>query len=362
MSGLALAKGRCQRKLGEEEAATAALGGRDGCPGTAVARERQEVLDWGQACIDELVGLVDAKERFGLWRNALEVSRRDVEHGGAVTSCTENHMVFLGAPGTAKRTFARVIGEVLFGWGTIARPGITEVSANDIIMSDLSRSAARRMKDVCDEARGGVLFFDEAYRLDPDTEDHSSCGVEAINTLQACMAAYRDELVVIVAGYARPMQDFLTVHAGLAGRFPVTVSFASYTPEEVVAIARRFAGREHLVVEDAAWDLLRVEAARLRSISYGSGTLLDIAGNARYAREVIGVCQRARVRRLHRRAPSPRDLRQLVCTDPCVLHISAADMGRAIAASRPAAGISEYRRVFPSAEIQETPTLSATGH
>ncbi|UNB93293.1 AAA family ATPase [Mycobacterium malmoense] len=232
MSGLVLPKGRCQRKLGEEEAATAALGGRDGCAGAAVARERQEVLDWAQACIDELVGLVDAKERFRLWRNAFEVSRRGVEHGGAVTSCAENQMVFLGAPGTAKRTFARVIGEVLFGWGTIARPGITEVSANDIIMGDLSRSAARRMKDVCDEARGGVLFFDEAYRLDPDTEDHSSCGVEAINTLQACMAAYRDELVVIVAGYARPMQEFLAAHVGLAGRFPVTVSFASYTPRK----------------------------------------------------------------------------------------------------------------------------------
>ncbi|ORA78794.1 hypothetical protein BST29_20690 [Mycobacterium malmoense] len=325
------------RELGEEEAAAQALGGCDTRAGAdaGLAWECQEVFDWAQERIDELIGLVEAKERFALWRTALEIGQRRLEYGAAVTSCTENHMVFLGAPGTGKRTFARVVGEVLFGVGTTTRPGVTEVAAHDIVaVGDLLRSAAR-MKDVCDQARGGVLFIDEAYRLVPDTDDHF-LGVDAITTLQACMTAYHDELVVIVAGYPGPMQDFLTAHVGLAGQFHTTMTFTSYTPEEVVAIGRRLAGKENLHVEDTVWELLRAEATRLCSIPYGSGTLLDVAGNAHYAHDVIRTCQRARLRKLHRLAPNRRDLEQLVCADPCVLHVSTTDMKRAITASHPA--------------------------
>ncbi|WP_218162072.1 hypothetical protein [Mycobacterium malmoense] len=297
--------------------------------GAVLAAERQEVLDWAQERIDELTGLAEAKERFTIWRTALE------SDGGAVTPCTENHMVFLGAPGTAKKTFARVISEVLFGLGTLTRPDVTEVPAHDIIVGgDLLRSAAR-MKDVCDDARGGVLFLNYAHRLVPDTDDHF-LGVDAITTLQACMTAYHDELVVILAGHATPMQNFLTAHAGLANQFPTTITFTSYTPDQIITISRRLAGKENLLIEDTAWELLRAEATRLQSIPYGPGTLLDVAGNAHYAHDVIHTCQRARLRRLHRLAPNRRDLEQLVRTDPCVLHVSATDMKRAITASHPA--------------------------
>ncbi|ORA76833.1 hypothetical protein BST29_24375 [Mycobacterium malmoense] len=303
------------------------------CASAGLAGECREVLEWARARVDELVGVAEAKERFALWCTAFQIDQCRVEHG-LVRSCAGNHMVFLGAPGTGKTTFARVVGEVLFGVGTLTRPQVTVVSAGDIVGGDLWRGAAR-MRDVCEDARGGVLLIDEAYRLVPDTEDHCF-GVEAITTLRACMAAYRNGLVVILAGCPGPMRDFLTDHAGLAARFPVIVTFASYTPQEVVALGRRLAGREHVVVEDAAWELLGAEAARLRAIPYGPGTLLDVAGNARYVGEVIAVCRRARTRRLRRMAPSPRDLEQFVRTDPCVLNVSAADMERAIAAARPA--------------------------
>ncbi|BBZ48718.1 hypothetical protein BST25_13835 [Mycobacterium heidelbergense] len=306
----------------------------DWCPpgayaGAALARERREVLDWAQARIDELIGLAEAKEHFRMWRTALE------SDGGAVR---ENHLVFLGAPGMAKKTFARVIGEVLFGWGMITRPEVTVISAADIATDGPLGSPARRVQQACTRARGGVLFIDEAHQLAPDTDD-PSVGVEAIYALLTCMAAYRNELVVILAGYPRPMQDFLTVHAGLAARFPFTMTFTSYTPEDMVDIGRRFAARERLVVHDAAWELLGTEAARLQSIPYGSGTLLDAAGNARYVHEVVGVCQRAWVRRLHRCAPNRRDLRQLVRIDPGVLQVSTADMERAITAAHPAIAV-----------------------
>jgi hypothetical protein len=149
---------------------------------------------------------------------------------------------------------------------------------------------------------------------------------------------YRDELVVIVAGYPVEMQDFLKANAGLAGRFHFTLTFASYTPDEVVAIGRHLGGKERLVVDEAAWDLLREEATQLRSMPYESGTMLDVAGNGRYARKITVACRRERARRLHRLAPSPQDLEQLVRTDPSVLKVSVEDMQRALAESRPAAG------------------------
>ncbi|MGO9152574.1 AAA family ATPase [Mycobacterium sp.] len=279
----------------------------------------------------------DAKEQIAVWRTEIQIDQLLAEHGDAVTtSSNENHMVFLGPPGTAKTTFARVVGDVLFGLGKIERPDVKEVTEEDIVVGYVSQTAAR-MKDVCEEARGRVLFIDEAYRLVPKTEGHSF-GVDAINTLLKYMEDYRDELVVIVAGYPAEMRDFLKANPGLAGRFHFTLTFASYTPDEVVAIGRHLAGKERLVVDDAAWHLLRDEATQLRSIPYESGTMLDVAGNGRYARKVTVACRRERARRIHRLAPSPQDLEQLVRTDPSVLNVSVEDIRRALAESRPAAG------------------------
>ena len=309
---------------------------RDARAAAALATERQEVLNRAQARIDELIGLEDAKEQIAVWRTEIQIDQLLAEQGGAVTSSNENHMVFLGPPGTAKTTFARAVGDVLFGLGKIERPDVKEVTEEDIVVGYVSQTAAR-MKDVCEEARGGVLFIDEAYRLVPKTEGHSF-GVDAINTLLKYMEDYRDELVVIVAGYPAEMQDFLKANPGLAGRFHFTLTFASYTPDEVVAIGRHLAGKERLVVDDAAWNLLRDEATQLRSIPYESGTMLDVAGNGRYARKVTVACRRERARRLHRLAPTPQDLERLVRTDPSVLYVSVEDMRRALAESRPAAG------------------------
>ncbi|MEM6110112.1 AAA family ATPase [Mycobacterium sp. 050272] len=309
---------------------------RDARAAAALASERQEVLNRAQTRVDELIGLEDAKEQIAVWRTEIQIDQLLAEQGDGGTTSNENHMVFLGPPGTAKTTFARVVGEVLFGLGKIARPDVKEVTEEDIVIGYVSQTAAK-MKEVCEEARGGVLFIDEAYRLVPKTEGHSF-GVDAINTLLKYMEDYRDELVVIVAGYPKEMQDFLKANKGLAGRFHFTLTFNSYTPEEIVAIGRHLAGKERLVVEDPAWDMLRAEATHLRSVPYESGTMLDVAGNGRYARKVAVACRRERARRLHRLASNPQDLDQLVRADPSALKVSVEDMQRALAESRPATG------------------------
>jgi hypothetical protein len=179
-----------------------------------------------------------------VWRNEIQIGQLLAEQGDAVTSSNENHVVFLGPPGAAKTTFARAVGDVLFGLAKIERPGVKEVTEADIVVGDVSQAAAR-MKEVCEDVRGGVLFIDEAYRRVPKTEGHSF-GVDAINTLLKYTEDYRDELVVIVAGYPAEMRDFPKADAGLAERFHFTLTFASYTPDQVVAIGRHLAGKERL--------------------------------------------------------------------------------------------------------------------
>ncbi|WP_071286307.1 AAA family ATPase [Mycolicibacterium llatzerense] len=301
-----------------------------------LADERRDVLATAQARIDELVGLEEAKEQIAVWRTEIQIEQLLASQGEGGGASNENHMVFMGPPGTAKTTFARVVGEVLFGLGKIARPDVKEVTEEDIVVGYVSQTAAR-MKEVCEEARGGVLFIDEAYRLVPTTEGHSF-GKDAINTLLKYMEDFREDLVVIVAGYPREMQEFLRANAGLASRFHFTLTFASYTPDEVVAIGRHLAEQERLVVDDAAWGVLRTEAAQLRSLPYESGTMLDVAGNGRYARKVMVACKSERARRLYRAAPLPQDLEVLVRSDPSALKVNVDDMHRALAQARPATG------------------------
>lgn len=294
--------------------------------------ERETRLKAAQETIDNLIGLEDAKEQIAVWRTEIQIEQLLAEQGEGGDTTNENHMVFLGPPGTAKTTFARVVGEVLFGLGKISKPGVREVTEEDIVVGFVSQTAAK-MKEVCEEARGGVLFIDEAYRLVPTTEGHSF-GKDAINTLLKYMEDFRDELVVIVAGYPKEMQDFLRANAGLASRFHFTLTFESYTPDELVQIAQALAP-SNLVVAPAAWDLLRARAAELRAQPYDRGTMLDLAGNGRWARKVVVACKRERARRMHRIAPDPADLPQLVRTDPDVLKVTVDDMRAALAASEP---------------------------
>jgi type VII secretion ATPase EccA len=370
---IALTRGWCRRELGDEEGARASFRGAavDGAlleparqaldnanfrlivtdadtiatrtdpwdPGTEVSRstrdaaalalEQQQVLGQAQARLDELIGLEGPKEQIAVWRTEIQIDQLLAAQGEETSATNENHMVLEGPPGTAKTSFARIVAEILFGLGKIQRPDVMEVTEEDLVVGYVSQTA-QRMKEVCEEALGGVLFIDEAYRLVPEHEGHSF-GKDAINTLLKYMEDFRDQLVVIVAGYPVEMRRFLAANPGLASRFHFTLTFESYTADEIVAIARHIASNEKIAISGAAWPLLEAEASRLRSVPTDSGTALDVAGNGRYARKVVIACKRERARRLHTVAPA--ELAELAKTDPSVLVVNDDDMARALASA-----------------------------
>ena len=291
-----------------------------------LAEQQEDVLATAQAKLDELIGLAGPKEQITVWRTEIQIDQILAARGEETASTNECHMVLEGPPGTAKTSFARIAAEFLFGLGKIDRPTVVEVTEEDLVVGYVSQTAAR-MKEVCESALGGVLFIDEAYRLAPEHEGHSF-GKDAINTLLKFMEDFRDKLVVIVAGYPKEMRRFMKANPGLASRFHLTLSFTSYTPEEIVEIGQHIARREKIAIADTAWPLLEAEAARLRNTPVEQGTALDAAGNGRFARKVVIHCKHERARRLS--TTPPHLLAQAADHD---LVVNDDDMRRAVAAA-----------------------------
>ena len=145
------------------------------------------------------------------------------------------HMIFTGNPGTGKTTVARIVSRYLKAIGVLEGGQLVEVTRGDLVGQYVGHTAPLTQKAI-QSALGGVLFIDEAYSLYRGKDD--SFGLEAIDTLVKGMEDHRDDLVVILAGYSREMEEFLTANSGLRSRFPNIIEFPDYTAGELVEITK----------------------------------------------------------------------------------------------------------------------------
>ena len=234
-------------------------------------------LDAIRAEINELVGLAPVKEYvFGLADN-LQVQQRRAA-AGLKTASLSMHMIFTGNPGTGKTTIARLVAKYLKAIGALKGGQLVEVTRADLV-GRYTGHTAPLTNSVIESALGGVLFIDEAYSLYRGEQD--SFGLEAIDTLVKGMEDHRDELVVILAGYTKEMETFLTANSGLASRFPNKIEFPDYTAEELLQITHVQAkNKGYRLAESCTQPLLnyyaRWQAADART-----------AGNGRLARNTL---------------------------------------------------------------------------
>ena len=234
-------------------------------------------LDAIRAEINELVGLAPVKEYvFGLADN-LQVQQRRAA-AGLKTASLSMHMIFTGNPGTGKTTIARLVARYLKAIGALKGGQLVEVTRADLV-GRYTGHTAPLTNSVIESALGGVLFIDEAYSLYRGEQD--SFGLEAIDTLVKGMEDHRDELVVILAGYTREMEIFLTANSGLASRFPNRIEFPDYTAMELLQITQVLAKNKGYTLAEACTEPLLGYYARWQEADART------AGNGRLARNTL---------------------------------------------------------------------------
>ncbi|MDE3176435.1 MAG: CbbX protein, partial [Pseudomonadota bacterium] len=194
-------------------------------------------------------GLKPVKQRIREIAALLLVDRVRQKFGLSAEAPTL-HMSFTGNPGTGKTTVAQRMSEILHKLGYVRRGHLVSVTRDDLVGQYIGHTAPKT-KDVLKKAMGGVLFIDEAYYL-YKAENERDYGQEAIEILLQVMENNRDDLVVILAGYADKMERFFQSNPGFRSRVAHHIDFPDYSNGELLAIAEGMLARLHYKLSPAA--------------------------------------------------------------------------------------------------------------
>jgi len=245
--------------------------------GTLVA-EAATPLDVLLSQLNSLVGLESVKRDVTQLVNFLKVQQLRQAQGMSAPPVSR-HLVFYGNPGTGKTTIARLLAQIYRALGVLSKGHLVETDRAGLVAGYVGQTALKT-KEVVKSATGGVLFIDEAYAL-AASGGGQDFGQEAIETLLKLMEDNRGDLIVVVAGYTGRMKDFIGANPGLKSRFNRFLSFADYSPSQLVEIFRLFC-------KQASFTLTELSEQELHSLFTALFERRDESfGNARLARNVF---------------------------------------------------------------------------
>jgi AAA+ superfamily predicted ATPase len=257
--------------------------------------------------LDALVGLESVKDAVRRMVAEIKTNLRRQEFGLPAQE-RARHMVFVGKPGTAKTTIARLLARIYKELGVLESGHVVEVDRSDLVGPTVGTTAPMTAAKFR-EALGGVLFVDEAYTLVPEGQP-GDFGLEAVATILKMMEDHRDKCVVIVAGYHREMQRFMESNTGLQSRFPKLLSFSEYDTNQLVAIFELQARQQGMAYTQEVLERVRkVIPPAPRGHNFGNG---------RFIRNLLEEAISNQATRLARRDPdtlTERDLRELLPED-----------------------------------------------
>ncbi len=189
------------------------------------------------------------KHQIQTLTNLLQVQALRQEMG-LKTSALSKHMVFIGNPGTGKTTVARLLAEIYRCLGVLETGQLIETDRSGLVCGFIGQTATR-VQEVVEQAVGGILFIDEAYALTVGRGE-GDFGREAVDTLLKAMEDRREELIVIVAGYPREMEEFLSSNPGLRSRFNQYIMFEDYSAQELFSILQSMLKKQEYLLSPEA--------------------------------------------------------------------------------------------------------------
>ncbi|MCL2662755.1 MAG: AAA family ATPase [Oscillospiraceae bacterium] len=242
--------------------------------------------------LDKMIGLTKVKE---LISQAIDFQKaqRLFRDKGISSENVARHMVFTGNPGTAKTTAARLFAQIMKDNGLLSEGRLYEVGRADLVGKYVGWTA-KIVKNKFQQARGSVLFIDEAYSLVDDKD--GMYGDEAINTIVQEMENNREDMVVIFAGYPDKMEAFLQKNPGLRSRIAFHVPFEDYSLEELYQITGLLAEKKKIVLSpEVESKLMPIFNTHMKQEGFGNG---------RFARNLLEKAQMKQASRLVALDPS----------------------------------------------------------
>lgn len=247
---------------------------------TSLPNAPDESLDANVKKLDELVGLEELKKEVKNHIDYLNFLKLRQEKGFKDSERINLHSVFTGNPGTGKTTVVKLLGQIYKSMGLLSKGHVKEVDRSQLIGEYIGQTAPK-VKKAIEEAKGGILFIDEAYSLAREADDSKDFGKEAIEVLIKEMSDGSKDTAIMVAGYPHEMEVFLKSNPGLKSRFANYFHFEDYLPDELHSIAVRYTTQKHVRLTEEANAFLSeqlMEGFRNRDKTFG---------NARYAISIM---------------------------------------------------------------------------
>lgn len=227
--------------------------------------------------LNQMIGLDGVKAGIRTMANNVRLSLERRRRGLKTSDDNVYHCVFTGNPGTGKTTVARMIGRIFFSLGLLSKGEVVEVDRTRLVGQYIGQTEDN-MKVILEEARGNVLFIDEAYTLFCGTDDRKDFGLRVIDSLMTVLTQPNPDMLIVFAGYPKEMEALLATNPGLSSRFPYRYLFPDYNQEQLLEIARHLLERNDYILtaeaEAALQDVIK-EVLQNNPKNFGNARWID---------------------------------------------------------------------------------------